>query len=464
MESVEGREWGGAAPLRGDGNGLTIREVVEGSPGWKAGLRPGDSLLSLNGVALRDLIDLEFFQAEARVSLSYRRAGEPFQIRLRKDPDLSLGIVVDPPPIRRCPNDCAFCFVDQMPAGARKTLYIRDEDYRYSFLYGNFITLTNLTEKDYQRILEQRLSPLYISVHATEPILRRQILKNDRAPDILPLLRRLSEGGITLHTQVVLMPGINDGEALIRTWEDLSALYPRVASLAVVPVGLTSHREGLPPVPSIDAPFAKKMIREIVSLQKRGMDRWGDPFIYPSDEWYVLAKTPFPSLSRYGDLPQLGNGVGLVPLFRKQWMSGIRRLQGSLPRPLALVTGKGFFSYLKEFISSWIVDESPMGKKVTVLGVENRSMGESVTVSGLLGAHDIINTVAQAKLSPETLLLVPDIVLREGTEILIDDGTIGDIAKSVGLDTLAVPSTAREFCAWLGETFPTLLKKRERIA
>ena len=464
MESAEGAESGEVNPARADKNGLTIREVVEGSPGWKAGLRPGDSLLSLNEMPLRDLIDLEFFQAESRVTLSYRRDGQPYRVRLRKDPDLSLGIVVDPPPIRRCPNDCSFCFVDQMPAGARKTLYIRDEDYRYSFLYGNFITLTNLTEKDYQRILEQRLSPLYISVHATEPTLRRQILKNDRAPDVLPLLRRLCEGGITLHTQVVLMPGVNDGEALIRTWDDLSTLYPRVASLAVVPVGLTSHREGLLPLPSIDALFAKKMIREIVSLQKRGMDRWGDPFIYPSDEWYVLAKTAFPSLSRYGDLPQLGNGVGLVPLFRKQWLSGVRRLQGPLPRPLALVTGKGFLPYLTDFVSSWVADESSGRRTVTVLGVENHSLGKSVTVAGLLGAKDIVRAVHAARLSPETLLLVPDIALREGTEVLIDDGSIGEVAGSTGLDTVAVPSTAREFCLWAGETFPSLQKKRERIA
>ena len=464
MESAETTEEAVSEGGRAERSGLTIRDVLEGSPAWKAGLRLGDSLLSLNGTALRDLIDLEFFQADARISLEYRREGKTRQVRIRKGPDLSLGIVVDPPPIRRCPNDCAFCFVDQMPAGARKTLYIRDEDYRYSFLYGNFITLTNLTEKDYLRILEQRLSPLYISVHATEPALRRQILKNDRAQDVLPLLQRLCNGGITLHTQVVLMPGVNDGEALFRTWKDLSALYPRVASLAVVPVGLTSHREGLPPVPSIDAAFAKHMIREIVSLQKQGMDRWGDPFIYPSDEWYVLAKSSFPSLSRYGDLPQLGNGVGLVPLFRKQWLSGIRRLNGHVPRPLALVTGVGFLPYLKEYVASWVSSGDPDARKVSVLGVENRSMGKSVTVAGLLGAKDIIARVLEADLPPETLLLVPDIALKEGSETLIDDGTIGEISHGSGLETVAVPSTAREFCLWLGEKFPSLLKKKEKTA
>jgi len=462
MESAESIDGTGEGLDSPESRGLRVREVLDGSPAWEAGLRPDDSVLNINGNALRDLIDLEFFQAESLIRLRYRRGTESRSLRIRKDPDHSLGIVVDPPPIRRCPNDCSFCFVDQMPSGARKTLYIRDEDYRYSFLYGNFITLTNLTEKDYLRILEQRLSPLYISVHATDPALRRVILKNDRAPDVIPLLRRLCEGGITLHTQIVLMPGVNDGEALRRTWEDLSALYPRVASLAVVPVGLTAHREGLPPIAPIDGAFAGRMIREIVGLQKVGMEKWGDPFIYPSDEWYVIAQTPFPSLSRYGDLPQLGNGVGLVPLFRKQWKGGIRRLSGSLPRPLALVTGMGFRSTLSELVTLWEKGSEVREGSVRVVGVENFAMGESVTVAGLLGAGDISRAVKKAELPSDALLLVPDVVLRDGTEVLVDDGSIGDIAAETDREAVAVPSTAREFCQWLGETFPSLHSKREK--
>ena len=190
MESAESIDETREGLEYSEARGLRVREVLDGSPAWEAGIKADDSILNINGNLLRDLIDLEFYQAESLVRLRYRRGTESRSVRIRKDPDLSLGIVVDPPPIRRCPNDCSFCFVDQMPAGARKTLYIRDEDYRYSFLYGNFITLTNLTEKDYLRILEQRLSPLYISVNATDPVLRRKILKNERAPDVIPLLER----------------------------------------------------------------------------------------------------------------------------------------------------------------------------------------------------------------------------------------------------------------------------------
>jgi putative radical SAM enzyme (TIGR03279 family) len=462
MESAESIDETREGLEYSEARGLRVREVLDGSPAWEAGIKADDSILNINGNLLRDLIDLEFYQAESLVRLRYRRGTESRSVRIRKDPDLSLGIVVDPPPIRRCPNDCSFCFVDQMPAGARKTLYIRDEDYRYSFLYGNFITLTNLTEKDYLRILEQRLSPLYISVHATDPVLRRKILKNERAPDVIPLLERLCKGGITLHTQVVLMPGVNDGEALRKTWEDLSALYPRVASLAVVPVGLTSHREGLPPVASIDSAIAKRMIRDVVALQKMGMKKWGDPFVYPSDEWYIIAQEPFPALSRYGDLPQLGNGVGLVPLFRKEWKGGIRRLTGTLPRPLALVTGMGFFATLSELVTLWEKGAEVGEGRIRVLGVDNVAMGESVTVAGLLGAGDISRAVKKADLPSDALVLVPDVALRDGTEILVDDGSIGDIASMTDRDVCAVPSTARAFCQWLGETFPSLLAKREK--
>ncbi|EQD24112.1 MAG: hypothetical protein D084_Lepto4C00582G0001, partial [Leptospirillum sp. Group IV 'UBA BS'] len=269
--------------------GLLIKEVFPDSPAVLAGLKAGDRLVSINGFVLRDLIDLEFCQSDSEILVEYRRQGQSHQVEIEKDPDTSLGIVVDPPPIRRCPNDCEFCFVDQMPEGARKSLYIRDEDYRYSFLYGNFITLTNLTEKDYGRILEQRLSPLYISVHATPLDIRRKILKNEKAPDILPLLRRLSEGGITLHTQIVLTPGINDQEVLERTWRDLLDLYPGVGSLAVVPVGLTAHREGLPDLPLIGRDYAAKMLKILFSMQKASIEIVGDPFIFPADEWYVLS-------------------------------------------------------------------------------------------------------------------------------------------------------------------------------
>ncbi|MCL4484979.1 MAG: DUF512 domain-containing protein [Nitrospirae bacterium] len=432
--------------------GLLIKEVFPDSPAVLAGIEAGDRLVSINGFVLRDLIDLEFCQSDSEILVEYRRQGQSHQVEIEKDPDTSLGIVVDPPPIRRCPNDCEFCFVDQMPEGARKSLYIRDEDYRYSFLYGNFITLTNLTEKDYVRILEQRLSPLYISVHATPRDIRRKILKNEKAPDILPLLRRLSEGGITLHTQVVLTPGVNDQEVLERTWRDLLDLYPGVGSLAVVPVGLTAHREGLPDLPLIDSEYAAKMLKILSSMQKASIENVGDPFIFPADEWYVLSGRSFPSLSRYGDLPQLGNGVGLVPLFQRQWKKSMRALRFPLSKRLVLVTGMAFSPYLRELTALFEKSRKSGKEELTVLPVVNRYLGPTVTVAGLLSSRDIIAAVRETSLPEGSCLCIPEICLRDGTDILIDDGSIGEIAGETGLETVAVPSSAREFLLWIRET------------
>ncbi len=429
--------------------GLLVKEVIPESPAWDAGIMPGDRLMAINGIVLRDLIDLEFFQSDSDVLIKYKNGNEIRSIEIEKDPDTSLGIVVDPPPIRRCPNDCEFCFVDQMPEGGRKSLYIRDEDYRYSFLYGNFITLTNLTEKDYQRILEQRLSPLYISVHATPLETRRKILKNEKAPDILPLLKRLSEGGITLHTQIVLTPGVNDMEILDRTWRDLLELYPGVGSLAVVPVGLTAHRKGLPDLPLIGKTYAAKMLRTLAAMQKASLERVGDPFIFPADEWYVISGKSFPSLTRYGSLPQLGNGVGLVPLFQRQWKKGMRSVRRSLPGKFVLATGLAFSPYLQELTELWGKSDLARKDDFMVLPVQNRYLGQTVTVAGLLSARDIIAAAKEARLPKEAILCIPDICLRDGTEILIDDGALTEIAVSTGVKTIVVPSSAREFWFWL---------------
>ncbi len=448
MEAIEVHD-----PSAGEKNapGLLVKEVIPDSPASDAGIVPGDRLIAINGFVLRDLIDLEFCQSDSETLVKYKNGDEILFVDIEKDPDISLGIVVDPPPIRRCPNDCEFCFVDQMPDGGRKSLYIRDEDYRYSFLYGNFITLTNLTEKDYQRILEQKLSPLYISVHATALDVRRKILKNEKAPDILPLLKRLAEGGITLHTQIVLTPGVNDMEILERTWRDLLELYPGVGSLAVVPVGLTAHRKGLPDLPLIGKEYAAKMLRNLAAMQKVSLEKTGDPFVFPADEWFVLSEKSFPSLTRYGSLPQLGNGVGLVPLFQRQWKKGMRSVRRSLPAKLVLATGLAFSPYLQELTDLWRQSHLAEKDDFMVLPVCNRYLGLTVTVAGLLSSRDIIAAVKEARLPEGALLCIPDICLRDGTEILIDDGSLTEIAAGTGVKTVAVPSSAREFWLWMND-------------
>ena len=448
--------------------GLVIKEIIRGSLAEEAGILAGFNILSINGNVLRDLIDLEFYQAEGELDLQLENpaSGEQWTLTLEKDPDERLGIVLDPPPIRRCPNDCDFCFVDQMPPGQRQSLYIRDEDYRYSFLYGNFITLTNLSEKDYRRILDQRLSPLYISVHATDPAVRKRLLRNERAPDILDRIDHLIAGGIRLHTQIVITPGINDERVLDRSVEDLSARFPGVSSLAIVPVGLTGHRDNLPPVRPIDKDFARKMLTVIASYQKPFIQKWNDPFVFPADEWYVLAEKSFPSLRRYGTLPQLGNGVGMVPLFCSEWKKKILsyRKKGNFPLEFMqkeswmMVTGTAFAPTLERLLSDLGNIFSEGKPSIRKLPVENRLFGSSVTVAGLLSGNDIIETVLRANLPSGTKILVPDVALRTDSEILIDDISLEDIAFRTGLEVFPVPSDARGFWEWVESDEP--LKSR----
>ena len=450
--------------------GLMIKEVLPGSLAEDAGILAGYNIVSINGNSLRDLIDLEFYQAEGELVLQLENPdGEKSELSLEKDPDERLGIVLDPPPIRRCPNDCDFCFVDQMPPGQRQSLYIRDEDYRYSFLYGNFITLTNLSEKDYRRILDQRLSPLYISVHATDPGIRKRLLRNERAPDILERIDHLVAGGIRLHTQIVVTPGINDGEVLDRSVQDLSARFPGVSSLAIVPVGLTGHRDNLPPIRPIDKHFAQKMLSVIEAYQKPFMQKWDDPFVFPADEWYVLAEKNFPSLRRYGTLSQLGNGVGMVPLFSSEWKKkllshqkkGTSPLRKIMESPLIMVTGKAFSPYLEKLLSDLGQVFSEKTGAIRSLSVENRLFGSSVTVAGLLSGGDIANAVVNARLLPGTKILVPDVALRADSEVLIDDLSLEDIASRTGLEVLAVPSDARGFWEWMENYRPERSGRRD---
>ncbi|MHB8422139.1 MAG: DUF512 domain-containing protein [Leptospirales bacterium] len=442
------------------GQGLIIKEVLSGSLAEEAGIRVGQRIVSINQNTLQDLIDLEFYQSDGEIVVLLEDARDgPFEVAFEKDPDERLGIVLDPPPIRRCPNDCDFCFVDQMPPGQRQSLYIRDEDYRYSFMYGNFITLTNLSERDYQRILSQRLSPLYISVHATDPLIRKRLLRNERAPDILGRIDHLVKGGIRLQTQIVVTPGINDGEVLDRSVRELSERYPGVSSLAIVPVGLTQHRSSLPAIDQIGSAFARKMLGVIERYQRPFLEKWDDPFVYPADEWYVIAEKGFPALKRYGSLPQLGNGVGMVPLFQSQWKKKLSRIRQPLPDtgkegfpPLfVMVTGTAFSSYLSQLVSLLEEKVPELGSRIRVLTVSNRLFGSSVTVSGLLGGADILDAVHNEPFPEGSWILIPDVALRTDSDVLIDDYSIASLSKSMGYPVFQVPSDASGFWDWLLE-------------
>lgn len=407
---------------------LSIKSVLPGSVSEQAGLRAGDRIVSINGCPVRDVIDYQFLAADDRLTLVISRGREGAgKVRIAKHPDDMLGLEFAPFPVRRCRNKCQFCFVDQMPPDCRKSLYVKDDDYRASFLFGNYITLSNLAESDWERIIAQRLSPLYISVHATEPALRRSLLGNPSAPDILEQVRRLGENGIRMHTQIVLCPGINDGTHLARTIEDLAACFPAVQSIAVVPAGLTSYRSAKGPIRT----FFRKEARAVVEdLERRGAaykKRYGTRLVFPSDELYLQAGRAVPRPAFYEDFPQIENGVGMVAAFLRD--AGRTRFpRGCTGHSLSVVTGASFAPLLKAVLAR------VAGKgcqRVRVVEAKNVFFGPSVTVAGLLTGSDILRAVKGKRLG--SMLLIPAVCLKDDEALFLDGMSLRSVEQEVGV-------------------------------
>jgi putative radical SAM enzyme (TIGR03279 family) len=418
--------------------GLQVTEVTDGSIADAVGISRGDRIASINGREIKDVIDYRYFSTEERLVVEVIKGnGEVWEVDLEKEPDEEIGLDFDPMRIRQCPNKCFFCFVDQNPQGQRSELYIRDEDYRFSFLFGNYITLTNLTKRDKARIFEQRLSPLYVSVHTTDPELRRFMLGNSKARPILDEIRDMIDHGIMLHAQVVLCPGVNDGKYLIQSIEDLVRFHRSqdggIGSLAVVPVGMTGHRGGLYPIEPVTRAYARGIVEMLRPWQERFTRDLGYPFVFASDELFIKADLPFPPLSDYCDLPQLENGVGMVPLFIEEMRKGVRALPKRLsePKTLTLVTGSSFFPYLQEALTMVKVS----GLTIRPVAIRNDCFGHSVTVTGLLTGRDI---VAQLKGHPlGDLVVIPRVTLNDRGSFL-DDSSPHEVEEGLGVRTVMV--------------------------
>lgn len=412
---------------------LEIARVLPGSTAARYGLKSGDRLVSVNGGEVHDSIDFQFHASVERLSLVISgKTGATRKLRIVKDPDDTLGVEFPPLTIRRCRNKCVFCFVDQMPPGCRRSLYVKDDDYRASFLYGNYITLGNLREDDWERIFTQRLSPLYISVHATEPGLRAALMRNKHAPDIMAGMKRLAAGGIRMHTQIVLSPGLNDGGHLLKTIDDIAGLFPAVLSIAVVPVGITGHREGLFPLRPFKPGEALRVVKTIRSIAGRFKKRFGARLAYPSDEFYIKARLPFPPLSSYEDLPQLENGVGMVASFLHE-ARRTRLPRRVRPATMTAVTGVSFSPILRTALKRL---QGTAGISIRVITARNTLFGPPVTVSGLLSGRDILTAVQGKRIG--SLLLIPSNTLNENEGIFLDNMKIADIEAVVGVPVRAV--------------------------
>ncbi|HDD53278.1 MAG TPA: DUF512 domain-containing protein [Thermosulfidibacter takaii] len=405
--------------------GVLVEKVLPCSIAHEVGLEEGDRILEVNGRGLRDLLDFRFYTSgeELVVLLVEKGKGERWEVEIEKDPEEDLGLVLEGIKPRHCGCKCIFCFMDQMPPGMRSSLYFKDDDFRLSFLYGNYITLTNLTKEDWERLEEQRLSPLYVSIHATDPRVRAFMMGNPRAARGYEELRRLVALGIKVHVQVVLCPGINDGPIFERTLDDLLVLYPGVASVALVPVGLTRYREGLYPLVSVGGEYARAVVDMGHTFRERARALVGDPFLYLADEWYIAADLPLPPLDYYGDLAQLEDGVGMVSLFMEEWRESVYPGVGSCENPTLLVTGEAFAPFLKSCIRS-----SPWASWVRVLEVKNRFFGSQVTVAGLLTARDVLDALVKA---PRGEVFIPSVMLNEEGRFL-DDLTPQDVAHLSG--------------------------------
>lgn len=397
----------------------TIDKVVPGSPADEAGIAEGDRLLSLNGTPVKDVVGYQFYQVSEELTVEVAREGvsEPLRFSIQKPEQMDLGLeFVDPTfdGIKRCNNHCPFCFVDQNAPGLRNTLDIKDDDYRYSFLYGGFITLTNLKEADWERIDEEKLTPLYVSVHATDLDMRRKLLGNPRIPDVLAQLKRLGEMGIQTHTQLVVCPNVNDGAYLDQSISDLAALYPYVQTVGVVPVGLTRYRRNSHYQLKIDLrPFnpqeAAPVVDQVEGWQERLRREIGTGFAFLSDEWYLMAGRETPHARRYEGYPQYENGVGMVRQLLEESRKTARKLPEQIARPLriAVACGEMPASTLDRALEPL---RSISGLDVRLVVVKNNSLGGNVACSGLLFGKEVTEALrpyGQSGTEPADLVFLP---------------------------------------------------------
>jgi len=426
--------------------GVQILEVQPGSIGQRIGLVAGDRLISLNGNAINDILDYWFHVSADQLEVRWvTREGESLRKKARTAYDQRLGIELEPFEIRRCSNNCVFCFVHQLPRGMRRELYVKDEDYRLSFLYGNYITGTNLSPADKQRIIDYKLSPLFFSVHATRQDVREQLLVKRNIEPIIPLLRDLTEQGIYINAQIVLCPGVNDGEVLDETVADMATLYPFVESIAVVPIGLTDHRQRLPQMQDVTPDYARKFVEYCSELQKKTIKKIGYPLIFPSDEFFLIGDIEPPAYDTYPEIPQLANGVGMYYKFYLELndlLAQARQLEIQPARVAAITTemGKKVLNRLIDGINSKL---SPL--QVDAITVENSLFGPGITVTGLLPGCDFLEAI---KANPGyDRYMIPANSLRAWDKKFLDDMTLDDLRVAAGPDVTIVTGadTAQSF-------------------
>ena len=422
-----------------------VKNVEAGSIAEELGIEPGDRLLAIDGQEIEDIFDYQFYEESEELLLLIEKAGgEQWELEIEKDADESLGIsfgegLMDE--YRSCRNRCIFCFIDQMPPGMRDTPYFKDDDSRLSFLQGNYITLTNMSDHDVERIVRYRLEPINISFHTTNPELRCRMLHNRFAGDALKKVDILYQGGIEMNGQIVLCRGVNDGEELERTIRDLTKYLPLLKSVSVVPVGLTRFREGLYPLEPFTREEAREVLRVIHRWQKKIYEEYGIHFIHAGDEWYLLAEDEVPEEERYDGYLQLENGVGMLRLLFNEFEEGMERLgDGDRSGEISAATGKLAYPYIRRMADR--IQERYPGVKVHVYCIRNDFFGERITVSGLITGQDIIAQLKGKELGSR--LLLPCNMLKADEDVFLDDITVKEVSDALQVPVDIVKSSGQD--------------------
>lgn len=429
-----------------------IKSVSQGSIGEEVGFEVGDKLLSINNEEVKDIIDYKFLVSDDYLEIEVEKpSGEVWVYEIEKDYDEDLGIdfedgIMDK--AKSCSNKCIFCFIDQLPKGMRNTLYFKDDDSRLSFLQGNFVTLTNMKEEDIDRIIRYKISPINISVHTTNGDLRKKMLNNRFAGDVYERMKKLANAKIYMNAQVVMCPSINNGKEFIKTVEDLYKLYPYVENIAAVPIGITKYREGLYPVETYNKEKAILEIENIKKLQEKYIKEIGSPFVRLSDEFYIMAGIDVPEDEFYGGYEQLEDGIGMIRILRRNIKESIKKLNKNLKKSFTFATGASAYEEIVK-VSQDIMKENK-NLKLQVEKITNNFFGETITVSGLITATDIIDQLKDKKLGE--YLIIPKNMLRAYEDVFLDDITIKELENKLNIKVLVCDYTGENLIELINST------------
>ncbi len=436
---------------------VKILSVEKRSRADKAGIREGDVLLSINGKEINDVLDYRFYLAEKKIAVSVLREGKEHSFKIKKSEYDDIGLEFETPLMDKkisCENKCVFCFIDQLPKGLRESLYFKDDDSRLSFLHGNYVTLTNMKEKDIDRIIEMHISPVNVSVHTTNPELRVKMMKNKRSGEVLSYLGRLADAGISLCAQIVLCKGLNDGDELERTMRDLEALYPSLVSTSIVPAGLTKYRDGLYELEPFTPEECREILEQVNAFGDKCKEKHGTRLFYPADELYIKSGVPLPAEEFYEEYSQIENGVGMLTSLEAEFKDELMYLDEYLPsfsgsRAVSIATGYAAASHISKLAG--LLESKVEGLKINVYPIKNNFFGDEITVAGLLTGTDM-----EEQLRGKTLgdaLLIPSVTLRADGDLFLDGKTPEWLSESLGVEVLAVESEGCDLiCKILGTT------------